>query len=766
MIQTVRDLLQDPKLEITDCRVICKETKGGGNGGPLRLGSRMFCFLGFRDEATAERVVQGLSGRYFGTRKMDVSLAFAAGDTNIPRPWSRVTKLKEVSQAAAEAPLVEGGKRKEVKGEGERGAEEGGVDEDLTSWLQQKTKGLKVEEKTTRQKSATLAAENGRLRILNLPYETSQEEIVELASRFGQVSSVVLPLNQSVTQTGKGDSSSGPASSSSAAGEKGPANRGFAFVEYLFPDAALNALINIDGILFQGRVLRAEGALPLARESAQDSGADLSGNGDPQKKTSDGQGEGGEGGEGMSMERVERVGGKRSQAKKLIEMKKRQKFDSMKAWNILYVSNAVGVEVMANQLKIDKDEMFGLVNGVQELSTADATGAHQVSFAARAALAETLVLQQVSEWLKEKGFDLEQFEARGSELGHAQLLPHTQRSSTALIVKHLPLNPDFEALRALFERYGQILDFSHPPTQTLAYVRYATPAAARKAYESLLLSPFGPANARMPLLLEYAPRSARDREAAASHTLTLIDPATEAAKELMKEKESATLFVSNINFATTEASVTAVFSQAPGFRKFTLKTTVKKDDSPKAEKKIQSMGYGFAEFDSATHAASALRRFAVTLLDDHKLALTFAQPAVRPSPSTGPPPLTSSTMKPAAQRAAEESDSDVELEAESSTEKKDKEGVESEAQAAERRKAKRSIAVKNISFYASKADIRQLFETFGSVLSVRLPQNKDGRNRGFAFVEFATSAEAKKALEGLKNTHVLGRHLVLERANK
>ncbi|KAH9790131.1 hypothetical protein KPL71_003293 [Citrus sinensis] len=43
---------------------------------------------------------------------------------------------------------------------------------------------------------------------------------------------------------------------------------------------------------------------------------------------------------------------------------------------------------------------------------------------------------------------------------------------------------------------------------------------------------------------------------------------------------------------------------------------------------------------------------------------------------------------------------------------------------------------------------------------------KFGNHRGFAFVEYVTKQEAQNALEALSNTHLYGRHLVMERAKE
>jgi multiple RNA-binding domain-containing protein 1 len=45
---------------------------------------------------------------------------------------------------------------------------------------------------------------------------------------------------------------------------------------------------------------------------------------------------------------------------------------------------------------------------------------------------------------------------------------------------------------------------------------------------------------------------------------------------------------------------------------------------------------------------------------------------------------------------------------------------------------------------------------------VRVPKKFDGKHRGFAFVEYLSKQDAAKAMEALGNTHLYGRHLVLE----
>lgn len=73
--------------------------------------------------------------------------------------------------------------------------------------------------------------------------------------------------------------------------------------------------------------------------------------------------------------------------------------------------------------------------------------------------------------------------------------------------------------------------------------------------------------------------------------------------------------------------------------------------------------------------------------------------------------------------------------------------------------------VRNVPFQASRTDILQLFGSFGQLKTVRLPKKFDGGHRGFAFVEFTVPKEAQNAVKSLSQTHLYGRHLVIEWAD-
>ena len=76
-----------------------------------------------------------------------------------------------------------------------------------------------------------------------------------------------------------------------------------------------------------------------------------------------------------------------------------------------------------------------------------------------------------------------------------------------------------------------------------------------------------------------------------------------------------------------------------------------------------------------------------------------------------------------------------------------------------------NIYVGNIPFSATADDLRQLFEAYGEVETVKLITDRDtGRPRGFGFVAMPNLHEAKAAISGLSDTTIAGRTLQINEA--
>ena len=76
-----------------------------------------------------------------------------------------------------------------------------------------------------------------------------------------------------------------------------------------------------------------------------------------------------------------------------------------------------------------------------------------------------------------------------------------------------------------------------------------------------------------------------------------------------------------------------------------------------------------------------------------------------------------------------------------------------------------NIYIGNLSFKATKDDLRTLFSHFGAVSSVRVITDREtGRSRGFAFVEMPDSNEATEAIEKVNGTEIAGRTVTVNEA--
>lgn len=76
-----------------------------------------------------------------------------------------------------------------------------------------------------------------------------------------------------------------------------------------------------------------------------------------------------------------------------------------------------------------------------------------------------------------------------------------------------------------------------------------------------------------------------------------------------------------------------------------------------------------------------------------------------------------------------------------------------------------NIYVGNLSYKLNEDDLRQVFEEYGEITSVKIIKDKySGRSKGFAFVEMADDEEAKAAINELNGTEHDGRKIVVNEA--
>lgn len=75
------------------------------------------------------------------------------------------------------------------------------------------------------------------------------------------------------------------------------------------------------------------------------------------------------------------------------------------------------------------------------------------------------------------------------------------------------------------------------------------------------------------------------------------------------------------------------------------------------------------------------------------------------------------------------------------------------------------IYIGNLSYTASEEDLRELFQEYGAVDSVKIVRDMEtGRSKGFGFVTMAGDSEAQAAIEALNETSFKDRALKVNQA--
>ena len=322
--------------------------------------------------------------------------------------------------------------------------------------------------------------------------------------------------------------------------------------------------------------------------------------------------------------------------------------------------------------------------------------------AIKQAHAETHVIQEAKDHFSAHGVNLDAFNEK-------------DRGDTALLVKNLPYGLKVEDLRSLFSAHGSISKILMPPSGTIAIVEFDHAYHARSAFKELAYTKVKGSI----LFLEKAPRRLFARGNIQLNEMVAKVPATDVKNQGGEPAagDSSTLFVRNLNFSTTTARLRETFEPLEGL----LSAKVKTKPDPQKPGQLLSMGFGFLEFCTKQQAQAALSAMDGYDLDGHRLQVKFSQKIINAD-----------------------------------------EGRQKDDHVKRSNSKRAKIIIKNLPFEVSKKDVRSLFGPYGQLRSVRVPKKFDMSTRGFAFAEFVTSREAENAMSALRDTHLLGRRLVLE----
>lgn len=264
-------------------------------------------------------------------------------------------------------------------------------------------------------------AESGRLFVRNLPFTATEEHLTELFGTFGPLTEVTTPLDKNTNKP-----------------------TGLAFVTFMLPEHAVKAYNDLDGHIFQGRLLH---ILPAkTRQSKEDTIS---------SSTS---------------------ASASSSYKKQKEVKLKSQAGSGHDWNTLFLGANAVVDAIAERYSTEKSAIL------------DPESSH--SAAVRMALGETQLVSETREFLTSQGVVLGVFQ---------QSQP--KRSKTVILAKNLPFGTEVAELHKLFSPFGSLNRIILPPAGISALVEFLEPPHAKTAFRKLAYTKFK----HLPLYLEWAP---------------------------------------------------------------------------------------------------------------------------------------------------------------------------------------------------------------------------------------------------------------------
>ncbi|XP_052183324.1 uncharacterized protein LOC127795587 isoform X2 [Diospyros lotus] len=182
-------------------------------------------------------------------------------------------------------------------------------------------------------------------------------------------------------------------------------------------------------------------------------------------------------------------------------------------------------------------------------------------------------------------------------------------------------------------------------------------------------------------------------------------------KYILEEPKFTNLYVENLDDNVTQDALRDKFSECGKVNSVFIMTD--------AEGK--SKGSGFVNFESHEDAKKALEALNGALLGSEKLVVRKAQ---------------------------KKSEGEEPLKHEPGTVNNHTERVRAS-----------NLYVKNIDTSIDDVKLEEMFTDFGKVTSAKVMQHDNGNSKGFGFVSFSTSEEAKKALDALNGKIVQGRVL-------
>jgi multiple RNA-binding domain-containing protein 1 len=415
--------------------------------------------------------------------------------------------------------------------------------------------------------TTTTTSNNSRLFVRNLTYTVTEPELQSLFSRYGNISEIVLPKD-----------------------ETGRHSKGYCIVKYLDPNDANKALVALHEQAFQGRLLRIIPAEPERNTTTTSLSSSSNNNNNQSTKFS----------EDRHEKRRKQAGSSNDQ----------------KTWNSLFVRGEAASGAVAKELGVSKSELvLGGNNNEEE------EGDDDDDVAVRVALTEIHVVNQAKEWLKSHGVNID-------ALGHLHETGIV-KSDVTILVKNLPESTVESDLKSLFAKHGGLEMFIMPPMRTMALVKFSTPAQAKKAFTTLAYSRYkrtplylewAPQDVLIPTSTTIT--TTTNNTALITTTSTSL---SEQQHDSNDNSTSTTLFIKNLEFSVTEEILKQhILSTVPGSNNGELQHVSIPHRLGK-KREILSQGFGFAQFVSNKSAKRALKRLHGSELLGHVMDVSLSE---------------------------------------------------------------------------------------------------------------------------------------------
>ncbi|KAF4528765.1 hypothetical protein B566_EDAN016952 [Ephemera danica] len=392
-------------------------------------------------------------------------------------------------------------------------------------------------------------AESGRIFVRNLAYSTTENDLEQLFVKYGPVTEVTVPIDRLSRKC-----------------------KGFALVTYMIPENAAKAYAELDGTVFQGRMMH---LLPGKAKKSLEELAET---------------------EGLTYKQRQ-------------QLQQKSTAGSSHNWNTLFLGANAVVDCMAKTYNTSKERILNP-------DTYD-------SVAVRLALGETQLVAQTRDFLEQNGICLDAFNQAPK-----------QRSKCVILAKNLPAGTTSDELKELFSKHGELGRIVLPPSGITAIIEFMDPSEARNAFTRLAYSKFkylplylewAPDDtfSTLPKAKKKSKSSDAEKSEQGDSKDSNVEEKTAAAasseseEELVEPEPDTTLFVKNLNFSTTDEILKMHFSKCG---KIASANVAKKKDTRNPGQTL-SMGYGFVQFQAKSSADKALKTLQHSMLDDHAIEL-------------------------------------------------------------------------------------------------------------------------------------------------